>query len=75
MNDKKEPKLMNTPEAAEHLGIKESRLRTAVRRNELPFMRVGRLIRFERQHLDRWIESQHLDQQASGNQGGCDGRI
>lgn len=63
MNDKKESKLMSFSTAAEYLSVKESRLRTAVRRNELPFMRLGRLIRFEKQHLDKWIESQHNEVQ------------
>ncbi|MBY0314404.1 MAG: helix-turn-helix domain-containing protein [Bdellovibrionales bacterium] len=59
MEKLKEAKLMNTSEAASYLGVKVSRLRTATRRRELPFMKVGRLVRFEKQHLDEWIERKH----------------
>lgn len=59
MNKQNEPKLMNLKEAAAYLGIKESRLRTATRLRELPFMKVGRLIRFEKGHLDQWIARKH----------------
>lgn len=59
MNNRNEIKLMNIKEAAEYLGIKESRLRTATRLRQLPFMKVGRLIRFEKGHLDKWITEKH----------------
>lgn len=59
MNKQNEPKLMNVVEAASYLSVKRSRLYTATRRRELPFMKVGRLLRFEREHLDQWIKEQH----------------
>ncbi|MCB0327955.1 MAG: helix-turn-helix domain-containing protein [Bdellovibrionales bacterium] len=62
MNKRNEPKLMSIREASKYLGIKESRLRKATRLRELPFMRVGRLIRFERDHLDQWINKKHQDE-------------
>lgn len=58
-----QPKLMTVPEGAAYLGIKLSRLYTAVRRRELPFMKVGRLVRFEREHLDQWIKDRHQEAQ------------
>ena len=61
MNKQNEPKLMNIAEAATYLGIKRSRLYTATRRKELPFMKVGRLLRFEREYLDQWIREQHKE--------------
>lgn len=66
MNKGNEQKLMNIEEAASYLGIKKSRLYTATRRRELPFIKVGRLVRFEREHLDRWIGEKHK----SGGQNG-----
>ncbi len=59
MSKQNEPKLMNIEEAASYLRIKKSRIYTATRRRELPFMKVGRLVRFEREHLDQWIKDQH----------------
>lgn len=61
MNETNEPKLMNIAEAAVYLGIKISRLYTATRRKELPFMKVGRLVRFEKHHLDQWIKDKHSE--------------
>lgn len=63
MNKQNEPKLMNIDEAASYLSIKTSRLYTATRRRELPFMKVGRLVRFEKEHLDKWITEQHEEAQ------------
>lgn len=61
MNKQKEPKLMNIEEAASYLGVKLSRLYTATRRKELPFMKMGRLVRFEKDKLDQWINKQHQE--------------
>lgn len=61
MNKQNEAKLMNIEEAASYLGIRLSRLYTATRRKELPFMKVGRLVRFEKNQLDQWIEKQHQE--------------
>lgn len=61
MNKQNEPKLMNIEEAASYLGIKLSRLYTATRRRELPFMKVGRLVRFDKNQLDEWIKDQHTE--------------
>jgi len=59
MDKQNETKLMNIAEAASYLGIKMSRLYTATSRRELPFMRFGKLLRFEKLHLDQWIKEQH----------------
>ena len=61
MNKQKEPKLMNIEEAASYLGVKLSRLYTATRRKELPFMKMGRLVRFQKDKLDQWINKQHQE--------------
>lgn len=67
VNKDNEIKLMNIEEAASYLGIKKSRLYTATRRRELPFIKVGRLVRFEREHLDRWIGEKHKSGGHCGN--------
>lgn len=50
-----EKRLLNVSEAARYLGIKESRLRRAVARKEIPFIKIGRLVRFGQFELDQWI--------------------
>ena len=48
--------ILTFTEACEFLKIKKSRLRTAVFRNEIPFIKIGRLIRFDRSDLKDWIQ-------------------
>lgn len=48
-------KLLTIEEASEFLSIKVSRLRTAVFRREIPFIKIGRLVRFRETDLIQWI--------------------
>lgn len=48
--------LLTIEEAAELLKVKKSRLRKAVFRREVKFVKLGALIRFKRAHLREWIE-------------------
>jgi excisionase family DNA binding protein len=50
--------LLDSPATAERLGITERHLRDLVVRREIPFVRVGRLIRFKPADLDAYIERQ-----------------
>lgn len=49
--------LLTLDEAAKFLSIKNSRLRTAVFRKEIPFIKIGRLVRFKQADLNKWIEA------------------
>ena len=48
--------LLTIDEAAELLKVKKSRLRKAIFRREVKFVKLGALIRFKRAHLIEWIE-------------------
>ena len=50
--------LMTEAEAAEHLGVKRGTLSVwrCVRRHNLPYMKVGRLVRYSRADLDQWLD-------------------
>lgn len=48
--------LLSIEEASNFLSIKVSRLRTAVFRKEIPFVKIGRLVRFKQDDLLNWIE-------------------
>ena len=48
--------LFTIDEAAELLKVKKSRLRKAIFRREVKFVKLGALIRFKRAHLIEWIE-------------------
>lgn len=49
-------KLLTIEAAAELLSVKVSRLRTAVFRREIPFIKIGRLVRFKASDLMKWVE-------------------
>jgi excisionase family DNA binding protein len=44
-------------EASLYLGLKKSFLYALVAKGDIPFYRVGRLIRFKQQDLDTWMEA------------------
>lgn len=48
--------LLTLEEAAQLLKVKESRLRKAIFRKEVKYVKLGALVRFKRQHLAEWIE-------------------
>lgn len=48
--------LLTLEEAAQLLKMKKSRLRRAVFRREVKYVKLGALIRFKQTHLLEWIE-------------------
>lgn len=55
-----ETKLLTTEEAALFLNVKISRLRMAVFRKEVPYIKIGRLVRFSESQLHAWLEAQTI---------------
>jgi len=51
------PTLLTTAEAAERLQIKEGTLREYQRRRLLPYLRLGRQIRYDAADLAAWLET------------------
>lgn len=53
------PQLLTETEAAEYLDLKVSTLRVwrCVGRYDLPFVKIGRLVRYRAEDLDKWIAS------------------
>jgi excisionase family DNA binding protein len=43
-------------EAAEYLGCTTNTLKVWTSRRRVPFVRVGRLVRFRKKDLDEWLE-------------------
>jgi len=56
--DETEERYIDTPEAAAHVGLKEQTLRVKAMRNQIPFHRAGRRLRFLKSELNAWMESQ-----------------
>lgn len=52
-----ETSLLTIKEASDFLNVKISRLRTAILTREIPFLKVGRLVRFDKKDLIKWIDS------------------
>jgi excisionase family DNA binding protein len=52
-------RLLDRAGAAEYLGLTESQIRGLVFRRQIPFMKVGKSVKFDVRHLDRWIEQSH----------------
>ena len=51
----KDARLMSVKQISLYLGIKVSRLRKAVRMREVPFIRIGRLIFFDKVRIEKWL--------------------
>lgn len=49
-------KLLTMNEASEYLGISKLTLYGWVSERKLGFIKVGRLVKFKQEQLDRWIE-------------------
>jgi excisionase family DNA binding protein len=50
-------KLLDIPAAAERLGITERHVRELIYRKRIPYLKVGRLVRFDPADLDTWVEA------------------
>ena len=50
--------LLDIPAAADRLGVSERWVRRAVAERRLPFVKVGRYVRFRPADLDRYIDRQ-----------------
>ena len=53
------PRRLTTRQAAEYLGIRPGTLEIwrAKGRHRITYTRIGRLVRYERAELDRWLKS------------------
>lgn len=51
-------RLLTVKEAAAYLGYAEGTIYNKVGAETIPFVRLGRTVRFRRSELDRWIDEQ-----------------
>lgn len=61
-------RLHKTDDAAAYLGIARRTLQELVTNREIPFIKIGRAIRFDRADLDQFIDARRV--QAKGWKGG-----
>jgi excisionase family DNA binding protein len=53
--------LLDGKAAAERLGITERHLRLLITRREIPFIKVGRLNRFDPDDIDRYLDDNRTE--------------
>jgi excisionase family DNA binding protein len=53
-------RLLIVKEASEYLGITENALYCMVYRRQIPFVKIGKRLRFDKIDLDKWIEKQKI---------------
>jgi len=56
-----EKRLLSTKELSEYLGVKEHTLYIWVSQRRIPFVKCGRLTKFDLRAIDRWIEGNTID--------------
>ena len=61
------PDLFSTPEAADYIGARPHSLEIwrASGRYRIPFVKVGRLVKYRRADLDAWLASRTVNADAS----------
>jgi excisionase family DNA binding protein len=58
----KEKQLMDTNEASEFLGISKNTLYEWVVQNKVPYIKVGRLVKFRKGDLEEWLKKRTRDE-------------
>ena len=61
-------RLLTMDEASEYLGISKLTLYGWVSARKLGFIKVGRLVKFRQEHLDRWIDQHTVKPRPSGQE-------
>ena len=56
--------LLNVPRVAQWLGIKDMTLRIWVWRGEIPYVKIGRLVKFEPEAIQKFIEENRVSRTA-----------
>jgi excisionase family DNA binding protein len=53
-------RLIDVPAAADRLGTTERHVRELIYRREIPYTKVGRLVRFDTDELETWIADRRV---------------
>ena len=56
------PRLLDIPTLAEHLGVTQRFIRRLVAENRIPYMKVGRFVRFDVVEIAAWIDQTRVRQ-------------
>ena len=53
--------LFSAPDVALRLGVTEACIRRMVYERRIPFLKVGRCVRFSPEQIDRWLSERSVD--------------
>ena len=56
-------RLLDIGEVAEYTGLRKSTIYAYTSQRRIPFVKLGRLVKFDLQKIDKWIESQEVEEQ------------
>ena len=54
------PRLLSIEQLAEHLGVTERHVRRLVAERRVPFLKVGKFIRFDPAEIAKWLNANRL---------------
>ena len=60
-SDAPNKRFLDVREASDYLGLAESTLYTMANQRRIPFLKMGRRLKFDRKELERWIHSHSVD--------------
>jgi len=66
--------LLDAAEAAEYLGVTERWVRRAIKERRIPFVKLGAMVRFEPEALDRYLDSARVEPETQPDRRGGDRR-
>ncbi|MGP8206196.1 MAG: helix-turn-helix domain-containing protein [Acidimicrobiales bacterium] len=55
------PNLLTIDQLAVHLGVTPRHVRRLISERRLPFLKVGRLVRFDPKDIAQWLDGSRLD--------------
>ena len=56
-----EKRLLNKSELAQYLGIKEGTVSVWVCHKKIPYVKVGRLVKFDLKKIEQWLEENSVE--------------
>jgi len=56
LENNQDSKLLCINEASAYLNLKVSKLRAMIFKREIPLIKIGRLIRFDKCQIDQWLK-------------------
>jgi len=75
MTDLKNDNYISIEEAADYLGVKTSTIRSWIKKENMPFHRVGgKLLKFKRFEIDEWVNSEKnrdIEEQQNDTSSNC----